>query len=196
MNNYIKTFGLLTLLSSTSVLADVQSFSGAAHCSEDSVLNATSVTKLIQQQGALTALTIIETENVGTTKNGYFTYDPQFERSSRYFNCSIPLTDNIGSVDVAVYSQVTGLNAGRPGGCTISRIHRVSDGGQYKWLKYGTGKGFDWTDIADTSNTNTQFVSYSTTINNNYDDNTILELRCRTTWDQGSVALGQITLTY
>ncbi|KGJ88211.1 hypothetical protein [Colwellia psychrerythraea] len=196
MNNYIKTFGLLAFLSSTSVLADVQSFSGAVHCSEDAVLKTTAVTKLIQQQGALTALTTVETENVGTTKDGYFTYDPKFDRSSRYFNCSIPLTNNIGSVDVAIYGQVKGLNSGRPGGCTISRTRRVSDGGQYKWFKYGTGKGFDWTDIAQTSDTNTQFVSYSATINNNYDDNTILELRCRTTWDQGSVALGQITLTY
>ncbi|MDO6466387.1 hypothetical protein [Pseudoalteromonas carrageenovora] len=73
------------------------------------------------------------------------------------------------------------------GGCSISRMRKVSDGGQSKWFRYGTGKGFDWIDLSDQSNSSKQFVSYSVDLNNNFESDAILTMKCRTTWQTGSV---------
>ena len=69
-------------------------------------------------------------------------------------------------------------------------MRKVSDGGQSKWFRYGTGKGFDWIDLSDQSNSSKQFVSYSVDLNNNFESDAILTMKCRTTWQTGSVSIG------
>ncbi len=195
MNKSTSTFGIAALLLSTSAFSETLTFSGATHCAEDVQLKAKAFTKLTQQQGALAAHTLVASENTGPIEQGYFAYDPQFERTSRKFNCSIPLTADIANVNVAVYGLVSGLNQSF-GGCSLSRMRRISDGGQFKWFRYGANLGFDWISIADKNIQGEQFVYYTGSLNNNYEDHTTLELKCRTTWDHGSVSVGQITLTY
>ncbi|XPF94721.1 hypothetical protein ACM9HF_01580 [Colwellia sp. RE-S-Sl-9] len=196
MNKLISILGTLTFLSSTSALADTLTFSGATHCNEDVVKHATAFNNLKTAEGALNALSTISSESVGPTEQGYFIFDPQFERTTRYFNCSVPLTANMGNISLNVYGKVNGIQQA-PGGCLISRIRKVNDGGIPKWFRFGTGEGFDWSTITNYNITGEQFVNYSTNnINNNYEADSTLELKCRTTWSGGSVSIGQIAVTY
>jgi hypothetical protein len=188
--------GLLTVMSSTSVFAEVQSFSGASHCNEDIKIKTKAYTELVKEKGTLNALNQVMTENIGTHTWGQFTYDPTFARSERVFRCSIPLTESMGNVDVTVSGVLTGLNKGRPGGCSFNRIKRVSDGGIWKWFSFKVGKGFWWTEVMNSSTPTPQHVNYTTSFQNEFEGNATLELKCRTTWDVGTVALGQITLSY
>ncbi|MBU2972549.1 hypothetical protein KO527_24755 [Pseudoalteromonas sp. C2R02] len=197
MSQLITTVGALALLS-TSAFAETITFSGADHCAEDAIKHAAAVNILIQSKGTLEAFKTMATESVGAIEQGYFHFNPQFERSgsnARHFNCSIPLSDQMGAVSLSVYGKVNDLNQSN-GGCMISRMRKVEDGGISKWFRYGTGKGFDWTSIQNSSASGEQFVSYNTEFNNDFEGDATLELKCRTTWLSGSVALGQITLTY
>ncbi len=189
----IKNIALATALASISSLTQAAVFDGASHCSEDTVYKSQAVNNLAASIGDLAALKEVTLEKTGTTENGYFTFDPQFSRSERYFNCSIPLNDTIGNFELKVHGITEGLNSSN-GGCLISRVRKVSDGGQEKWFKYATGKGFDWIDIADTANSSKQFVSYVTALDNNFESDAVLSLKCRTTWQHGSVAIGQIEI--
>ncbi|CAH9050501.1 hypothetical protein PSECIP111951_00205 [Pseudoalteromonas holothuriae] len=87
-------------------------------------------------------------------------------------------------------SVFTGTNAG----CSISRVRKISDGGKDKWFKFSTGKGFDWAGISDNSNSAKQFVSYTTTLDNIFESDAVLTLKCRSTWKSGSIAVGQIEI--
>lgn len=194
MNKFISTLSVLAVFSTPTFAAQF-TFSGAAHCAEDVQKHATAAKTLIQSQGALAALEIMATENVGAVEEGYFYYDPTFERTNRYFNCSIPLTENMGDIELGVYGIVNGLNNAF-GGCSVARMRKVSDGGIDKWFRFDSGDGFDWISLQDSSIQGDQFVNYKTQISNNYEADSTLELKCRTTWEEGSVALGQITLTY
>jgi hypothetical protein len=196
MKKITAILGLLTIISSTSAFAGVQSFSGASHCAEDTKVK----TKLYAEQaakvGTLNALNQVMTEKIGTNQWGQFTFTPTFARQYRVFRCSVPLTDAMGDVDVTVSGVVTGLQYGRPGGCGFHRIARTSDGGIWKWFSNRVGSGFWWTDIMNGVTDTPQHVDHTTSFQNDFDGNATLELKCRTTWDEGTVALGQITLSY
>lgn len=200
MKKVIPTLGLLiglfTLISSTSALAEVQTFSAASHCSEDSAVKIKAYTDQVDLVGTSSALNQVMLENIGTAQFGQFTFNPTFARTDRIFRCSIPLTQSMGNVDVTVSGEVTGLNSGRPGGCNFYHVARVSDGGIWKWFSSMVGVGFWWTDIMNGSTSVAQHVDHTTSFQNDFDGNAILELKCRTTWDEGTVALGQITLSY
>ncbi|WP_278403397.1 hypothetical protein [Pseudoalteromonas ruthenica] len=184
----------ITLASGTA-FAQTAVFPGAAHCFEDSALKAEAVNNLIASSGELSALTQVALEEVGASANGYFIFDPKFSRTERFFHCSVPLNENMGNVTLTVHGITQGLNVSA-GGCLISRIRKTPDGGKDKWLRFGTGKGFDWTDISDDTISSKQFVNYVTTIDNNFEPDAILNLQCRTTWQTGSVSVGQIEINY
>lgn len=189
----IKNIVLVTALASLSSITQAAVFDGASHCSEDMAYKSEAVNDLVSSIGDLPALKKIALEKTGKIENGYFIFDPQFSRTSRYFNCSVPLNESIGSFELTVSGITEGLNNSN-GGCSISRIRKINDGGQDKWFKYGTGKGFDWIDISDTSNSSEQFVSYVTELDNNFESEAILTMKCRTTWKSGSVSIGQIEI--
>jgi hypothetical protein len=196
MNKITSTLGVITLLSSTSVLAETLTFSGATHCNEDVVKHSAALNKLKNSKGTLNALLTASSEPVGPTEKGYFLFDPQFERTSRYFNCSVPLTANMGNITLNVYAKAKEIKQA-PGGCIISRMRKISDGGISKWFRFNTGKGFEWSSNVKHNVNNEQFVSYTiNNLNNDYEADATLELKCRTTWSAGSVSLGQIALTY
>ena len=75
-------------------------------------------------------------------------------------------------------------------------MKKVNDGNSEVWLKYGTGQGFDWISISDLNNSSKQSVNFTTSLDNNYQDNSILSLTCRTTWQHGTVSVGQIEINY
>lgn len=189
----MKKITVAIVLASVSSITQAAVFDGSSHCSEDVANKSQAVNNLIASIGDLPALKKITLEKTGTTENGYFIFDPQFSRSDRYFNCNVPLNDTIGQFDLTVHGiteDLTGTNAG----CSISRVRKVSDGGKDKWFKYGTGKGFDWANISDSSIDSKQFVSYTTTLDNNFESGAVLTLKCRTTWKSGSIAVGQIEI--
>ncbi|WP_300582470.1 hypothetical protein [uncultured Pseudoalteromonas sp.] len=105
------------------------------------------------------------------------------------------MNDNIGQYQLTVHGTTQGLNNSF-GGCSISQIKKVNDGNSEVWLKYGTGQGFDWISISDLNNSSKQSVNFTTSLDNNYQDNSILSLTCRTTWQQGTVSVGQIEINY
>lgn len=195
MNKSKLSIATLFTIASTSALSQTSVFSGAAHCSEDIVKKTSAVNQLIASKGDLKALKEVTLENVGTTDNGYFTFNPTFSRTSRYFNCSVPLNDNIGQYQLTVYGTTQGLNNSF-GGCSISHLRKVNDGNSEVWLKYGTGQGFDWISISEQNNSSKQYVNFSTSLDNSYQEHSILSLTCRTTWQQGTVSVGQIEINY
>ena len=181
------------VLASVSSITQAAVFDGSSHCSEDVVFKSQAVNNLIASQGDLPALKQIALEKVGSIENGYFIFDPEFSRSDRYFNCNVPLNSTIGQFELTVHGITEGLT-GANAGCSISRVRKVSDGGKDKWFKFSTGKGFDWADISNSSIDSKQFVSYTTTLDNNYERDAVLTLKCRTTWKDGSIAVGQIEI--
>ncbi len=188
-----KYIALAITLGSIPLQSNAAVFDGASHCSEDVIYKTQAVNNLIASVGDIQALKTKALEKVGSTENGYFLFDPQFSRSDRYFNCSVPLNESIGNFELVINGITEGLNSSN-GGCFISRMRKVSDGGQSKWFRYGTGKGFDWIDLSDQSNNSKQFVSYSVDLNNNFESDAILTMKCRTTWQTGSVSIGQIEI--
>ncbi|KDM93343.1 hypothetical protein [Photobacterium galatheae] len=184
-----------SLFVANSAYATVELYSGENHCSLDAALESKAFNKHANTVGTLEAIKQKQSEQMGATENGYFIFNPTYLRTERYFNCSVPLNANIGQFNLTVHGTTEDLNQSN-GGCTISRFRKVSDGGQDKWLNYGTGKGFDWIDLSDSNVSGEQFVTYRTTLNNDYDDNAILTFKCRTTWAEGSVSVGQIELSY
>ncbi|MFC3031431.1 hypothetical protein ACFOEE_02675 [Pseudoalteromonas fenneropenaei] len=186
---------IASLFAANSAYATVELYSGANNCALDTKLEAAAFTKHANTVGNLAALTQKHSEQTGATANGEFIYNPTYLRTERYFNCSVPLNANIGQFTLTVYGLTKGLT-GTNASCMISTIRKVSDGGINKWFKFNTGKAFNWTDISDSSVTAEQFVSYTTTLNNNYESGAVLDLRCRTTWDKGSITVGQIELSY
>ncbi|MEJ6472996.1 hypothetical protein [Pseudoalteromonas piscicida] len=189
----------LTLIASlfiaNSAYASVDLYSGANHCSLDATLESKAFTKYAGIVGTTEAIKQKLSEEMGATANGYFVFNPTYLRTERFFNCSVPLNANMDRFTLTVSGITEGLNNSN-GGCLISRLRKVSDGGQNKWIKYGTGKGFDWIDLSDSSISGEQFVTYNTTLDNNNDSDSILTLKCRTTWAEGSVSVGQIKLNY
>ncbi len=195
MNKISLSIATLIAIASTSAFSQTITFTGSAHCSEDTVKKSSALNELIATNGDLSALKEVSLENVGATANGYFIFNPTFSRTSRYFNCAIPLNDNIGQYQLTVHGTTQGLNNSF-GGCSISQIKKVNDGNSEVWLKYGTGQGFDWISISDLNNSSKQSVNFTTSLDNNYQDNSILSLTCRTTWQQGTVSVGQIEINY
>ncbi|MBU2893602.1 hypothetical protein KO495_09750 [Colwellia sp. D2M02] len=189
----IKKFALAAALVSASSITQATVFDGATHCSEDVAHKSQAINNLIASIGDLPALKKVALEKTGTTQNGYFVFDPQFSRSDRYFNCSVPLNDTIGHFELTIHGITEGLS-GTNANCLISRVRKVSDGGRDKWFKFGTGKGFGWDDISDSNNPSKQFVSYATTLNNNFESDAILTFKCRSTWKSGSISVGQIEI--
>ncbi|CAM3610931.1 MULTISPECIES: hypothetical protein [Pseudoalteromonas] len=186
---------IASLFAANSAYATVELYSGANNCALDSKLEAAAFTKHANAVGNLEALTQKHSEQAGATGNGYFIFNPAYLRTDRYFNCSVPLNANIGQFTLTVHGTTKGLT-GTNAFCSISRIRKVSDGGIDKWFKFKTGKAFYWTDISDPNVAEEQFVSYTTMLDNNYESGAVLDLKCRTTWDKGSVAVGQIELSY
>ncbi|QUI61561.1 hypothetical protein GSF04_03300 [Pseudoalteromonas sp. A22] len=186
---------IASLFAANSAYATVELYSGANNCALDTKLEAAAFTKHANAVGNLEALTQKHSEQAGATGNGYFIFNPAYLRTDRYFNCSVPLNANIGQFTLTVHGTTKGLT-GTNAFCSISRIRKVSDGGIDKWFKFKTGKAFYWTDISDPNVAEEQFVSYTTMLDNNYESGAVLDLKCRTTWDKGNVAVGQIELSY
>ncbi|WMO16015.1 hypothetical protein [Pseudoalteromonas piscicida] len=186
---------IASLFAANSAYATVELYSGANNCALDTKLETAAFTKHANAVGNLEALTQKHSEQAGATGNGYFIFNPAYLRTDRYFNCSVPLNANIGQFTLTVHGTTKGLT-GTNAFCSISRIRKVSDGGIDKWFKFKTGKAFYWTDISDPNVAEEQFVSYTTMLDNNYESGAVLDLKCRTTWDKGSVAVGQIELSY
>jgi len=195
MDKLSLTFTTLLAVVSTSTFSQTDVFSGAVNCSEDTVKKVSAINQLITSKGDLSALKAIALENVGTTDNGYFIYNPTFSRTNRYFNCSIPLNENVGQYQLTIHATTQGLNNSF-GGCSISHVRKVNDGNNDVWLKYGTGQGFDWISISNPNISSKQYVNFSTNLDNNYEASSILSLTCRTTWQQGTVSVGQIEIDY
>ncbi|TMN37280.1 hypothetical protein [Pseudoalteromonas sp. S2755] len=187
---------IASLFAANSAYATVELYSGANNCALDTKLEAAAFTKHANAVGNSEALAQKHSEQVGATGSGYFIFNPSYLRTERYFNCSVPLNANIGQFTLTVHGKTQGLT-GTNAFCLVSKIRKVSDGGIDKWFKFReTGKGFDWTDISVPNVAEEQFVSYTTTLDNNYESSAVLDLKCRTTWDKGSVSIGQIELSY
>ncbi len=178
----------IAALFSANAMADVKTFPAANYCSEDAELRSTAVTDLIEKEGIYTAFMLVNSEVVGPTSDGFFTYNPLFARTERKFNCSIPLDSDMGNIEVATHGKSSNLS-GMAGGCDFSLMRRISDGGEWKWIRYGQPGGFNWAYQPDS-------FTYVTNIDNKNEAESSLLLRCRTVWDKGTVALGNITLTY
>lgn len=189
----IKKMAIAIALASVTPITQAAVFDGSTQCSEDAEFKSKAVNNLIASLGDLPALKQVALEKTGTIENGYFIFEPQFARSNRYFNCNVPLNNTIGQFELTIHGITEGLT-GANAGCSISRVRKISDGGKDKWFKFSTGKGFDWADISDTSNNTKQFVSYTTTLDNNFESGAVLTLKCRTTWKSGSIAVGQIEI--
>lgn len=183
----------VSLVFSSNVLAKVETFPAASFCGENITKRNEAFQKLLKQEGnAEKAMQRLVTEQVGRDARSHaFVYNPSFERSTRQFTCSIPLSDEIGKFKVNVHAHVQGMNPGRPGGCEFSRARRVHDGSDWKVFAFNSG-GFWWSDLQQ----NDGFVNFSQDMDNEYERSSSLQLTCRTTWDQGIIKLQHIELEY
>lgn len=191
-----KTLAITTisLIFSTNVFAKVDTYPAGSFCKESILKKNTAVNKFITSNSNFdNAMKRVVTEQVGADIQGYgFLYNPSFERSSREFVCNIPLNDDVGKFKLNLHAELNNMKPGRPGGCSFAKIRRVNDGAGWKVFSYGLSGGFTWTDLTQ----NGGFVHYSQYIDNKYERSTSLQVKCRTTSDQGSILLHHIELEY
>ncbi|MBN3492820.1 hypothetical protein [Vibrio neptunius] len=191
MKNVIAVSALVTLFS-TNVFAKVETYPAASVCHEDVVKKNSAFEKHLAKEGNFEqAMKTLTLEKVGVA-DGRFMFAPSFGRTERQFVCNIPLNDDMGNVKVNMHAYLTGMKAGRPGGCEFSTLRRISDGTGWKIFDYAMPGGFAWTGLKS----NGGFVDFSRFIDNEYRRSTSLKVTCRTTWDQGEVQLNHIELEY
>ena len=104
-----KYIALAITLGSIPLQSNAAVFDGASHCSEDVIYKTQALNNLIASVGDIQALKTKALEKVGSTENGYFLFDPQFSRSARYFNCSVPQVIHILGSGGAAYGILSAL---------------------------------------------------------------------------------------
>ncbi|MHC6528931.1 hypothetical protein [Vibrio proteolyticus] len=179
---------------SSGVQAKVVTYPAVSYCAESIAERNVQFAKLKSEKGSFeAAMSIAMSEKVGPdAASSSFIFEPAYGRTERYFTCTIPLSDEIGQFQVNMHASLDNINSGRPGGCTFSRVRRISDGGGWKILRFAEPGGFWWGDLTR----NDGFVTYSQSVDNQFQRSTALEAKCRTTWDQGAVKLHHIELEY